>query len=119
MTDHTYDPRPMPQDQREGNLPIWAQALIRDLRKDCHEAQLVARQALLATDPNNSDAILDPHGEAPIGLGTLPYVRYRLPRGYVNICLRDNGDGSLEITTSDLMAIHPGSSNQITVSVRP
>ena len=122
-----YAPGPLPllraPDPREAKLPAWARTLLEDTRRDAaraldlaEHAQHHARRALLETGPTRCDTLLDPYGEAPIGLGDSPTVHFRTGHEtyfdvHVNVDV-------LDITASSSLVIEPAVSNHIRLYVR-
>jgi hypothetical protein len=67
-------------DSREANLPVWAKEILSHARIRTQNAETAAEEALLATDPANSTAILNMHADIPIGLGENPKVCFVFSR---------------------------------------
>lgn len=95
------------QDPREVKLPRWAQDLLASerLRRRGAESALQA-YATAAGNPEDSDAILEPYADQPIGLGDLPTVAFRLrPAGSSAsglVSIRLSGDRTqLNVLASD------------------
>lgn len=68
-------------DPREDKLPKWAREELHELRRRTREAEKLAEDARLATDPDSVDTLLMRGIREPIGLGTGPTVRFRLGDG--------------------------------------
>jgi hypothetical protein len=119
MGEKMYRRRPLAVDEREAKLPRWAQELISDLRHKTADAEEVAERAVLATNPEGSDAVLSPHSEAPIGLGKRPVASYRVPflgqpNGWIQVRLADEGHG-VNLMGSSSIIIEPHVTNSITI----
>lgn len=67
-------------DGREANLPVWAQEILSNARIRVQAAETHAEEALLATNPDTSTALLNMHAEIPIGLGEHPKVCFVFTR---------------------------------------
>lgn len=67
-------------DSREAKLPVWAQELLSNARIRVQAAETHAEEALLATNPDTSTALLNMHAEIPIGLGEHPKVCFVFSR---------------------------------------
>lgn len=64
--------------EQEARLPVFARRAIAELRYDLTRAQNAAEAARLATDPEQSLAVIERFGDHdPIGLGD-PLVTFRL-----------------------------------------
>lgn len=109
---------PLATDEREAKLPVWAQELVKDLRRIATNATRERDEARLATNPYSSDAILQPYAEVPIGLGAEPNVRFKLAlKEYVDVRLMDSPMRVLYVAGSDQIAIRPRSGNTATIEV--
>lgn len=109
---------PMVADPREAGLPKWAQAKLAEARRRVEMAERVARDARLATRPEESDAVLDQYGDVPVGLGKAPEVTFRLAgKETVTVRQRRGEPGVLEVSGSSSLAIRPQVSNVVTVAV--
>lgn len=108
-------------DAREPKLPKWAQDLLAQQRRVLQRLHAYAVEAQLATEPNDSDAVLRPYGEpqlglGPIGLGRHVSVRFLLaptpghPEPYVDLRLEDNRQ-ALRVMTGERLWLHPLASN--------
>jgi hypothetical protein len=118
---------PMKPDPREGNLPKWAQGLLGDMRRRTLDAEKGEQEARLATDPVNSDMIIDRYGKTPIGLGKGHRLRVTCvltrdhdddPLDWVDFRLSDQGHGlgrSVEVSASSTLNIQPQVTNVIYV----
>jgi hypothetical protein len=120
---HPYDPDP-----REAKLPVWAQDIIRSLRRQLAQADRLAETARLNTDPDTSTAVVDVpiygHGSdvgRTVGLGVRPNIGFRAgpgPGGNRVIHARQDEDGVLEVYTSGGgLAVVPWSGNAIRIRV--
>jgi hypothetical protein len=118
-----YDPDP-----REAKLPVWAQDLIRNLRRLTAEADQLAETARLNTDPDTSTAVVDVpiygHGSdvgRTVGLGIRPNIEFRAgtgPRGKKVIHARQTEDGLLDVYVSGGgLAVEPKASNAVYIRV--
>ena len=67
-------------DSREANLPVWAQEVLNNARVRTQHAEDAAQEALLATEPDESTALLNMHADIPIGLGKAPKVGFVFSR---------------------------------------
>lgn len=92
------------------------------MRMRLAEAVDRADRARLATSPAESDAIVEPFSEIPIGLGRGNRVRFFLDgasydstHSYVDV--RVNEWGELELTGGRALAIFPRVSNVITLKI--
>lgn len=80
-----------PPDPREARLPAWARELLAAYRREAERAVRANEEARLATAPEESDAVLAPYSEPPIGLGRNALVRFLLspeeedPTDYVDV----------------------------------
>ncbi|WP_367135863.1 hypothetical protein [Saccharothrix sp. HUAS TT1] len=105
-------------DPREEKLPRWARNKMEGLRRavslaalDVVAADQRADEARLATRPEDSDAVLDPYAEIPIGLGTGRRVRFRPNApddGYIDVWVEH---GEVQVMAHRRMAVLPQSSN--------
>lgn len=110
-------------DEREARLPKWAQDELATLRRRLSEAEASAEEALLATSPETSLAVVNPWDKIPIGLGSSPYLRVRFFVGpepsqdldYIDVGLRN---GRLELMGQRPFSVLPGSSNRVEVELR-
>lgn len=118
MTTHMRT-EPIPAaDPREDKLAVWAQDRLNRLRRIATEAQEAARDARLATKPEESHAVLDVHGEIPVGLGKDPEVTFYLEGGEcVTVRRRRTDPYTLEVSGSRAMAIRPRVANVVEVMV--
>lgn len=90
----------MQPDERESKLPVWAQTKLLDLRRVAQRAFSDLETSLLKTNPDESDAILNPYGNVqlgtgPQGLGPRPDVRFplrALDKGHAYIDARVTSD---------------------------
>jgi hypothetical protein len=80
----TYLDELMKADEREERLPRWVRDRMESLRRAVRNAALDvmaadqrAEEARLATRPEESEAVLNPYTDVPIGLGKDPRVRFR------------------------------------------
>ena len=80
-------------DPREKNLPVWAQGLIRELRRGCVDSLRWAEECRLDTAPEQSTMLVERFGAPPIGLGTDAHLVY----------LAEPGDDPL----MDGLSVHP------------
>lgn len=102
-------------DDREARLPRWAQDTLSALRRRLADAERLAEEARLATDPDESSAIIHPYDEVPIGLGNA-VVRFKLDDGeYVEVQVRD---GHVTVMGSSATLIMPYSSNHFAIKTR-
>lgn len=117
MTTHMRT-EPIPaEDPREDKLPVWAQDRLRRLRRLAQEAQEVARDARLETDPEGSHAVLDVHGEVPVGLGKDPEVTFYLEGGESVTVRRNRQDPfRLEVSGSRAITLRPRVANVVEVT---
>jgi hypothetical protein len=84
-------------DEREAKLPQWAQHKLATLRRAVAEADSRAEQARMATNPAESDMLIAPFDDIPVGLGRDVEVRAVLdpqrPRDrYVDLRVRRDRD---------------------------
>jgi len=83
MTSVSYVDRTMEEDARESKLPVWAQQKLRALRAVVAEQKSDLEAMLLASKPEESEALLNPYGNmslgtGPQGLGKRVMVRWPL-----------------------------------------
>ena len=106
-------------DPREARLPRWAQEKIRNLRRERNDAVKRADEVRRATDPADSNALLDYYDEIPIGLGNRPVwfrldgeslVHCRVEHGKLVVHGSQPGHGALNV--------QPMSSNVVYIVVR-
>jgi hypothetical protein len=96
-------------DAREARLPLWAQELIRSLRRERDEAETAADDARLATKPDESSAVLHPYSDIPIGLGRDARVRFKTGRNsWLDVQVR--GD-AIEVMGARCLELHAQSGN--------
>jgi hypothetical protein len=111
-------------DEREARLPKWAREEIRDLRRRVSEAESLAQQARLDTNPDGSNTQIQNYTDRNIGLGDETLIRFVLatfPDGreriYVDANVRTlHGETHLHVQSSDQLVIHPQSSNYVRVT---
>lgn len=104
-------------DTREARLPVWARRELEHLRQRLREAESSAREARLATGPEDSDVILDPYDTTPIRLGKGTRIRFLLSGGdplrhYVDVRV---SRGELDVLGGDTLAVIPWASNVVKV----
>lgn len=101
------------RDPREEKLPRWAQQELDRLRRKVADAERLAEEARLATKPEESDAILYPYDEVPVGLGRA-LVRFLLGGdAYVDARVVH---GSLELMTdAPGVLVRPRAANVVLV----
>lgn len=115
--------RALTPDPRERKLAVWAQNVINDLRRYLAQVHRAGVQSRLESDPEGSNAVLEPYGDvtlglAPIGLGPDAHVEYRLaPHQEVRIRA---SEGRLHVmSVGGRLIVRPTSSNTVTVEVDP
>ncbi|MET0904316.1 MAG: hypothetical protein ABWZ52_13840 [Acidimicrobiales bacterium] len=96
-------------DEREAKLPAWARQKLDQMRELTLGARRELEIALLASKPEESEAVINPYGNIELGLGALGLgrrvmVRWRLddPDGHAGIDVRQTTDGKwLYLASSD------------------
>jgi hypothetical protein len=107
---------PLPFDEREKNLPVWAQKQLVDMRRRVQFAEEAVDRARAEEDIHSSDAILHPYGEIPKGLGTGNTVRFKLGNlTWEFIDVRVSSGGVLQVMGGQGILIHPQASNVVSV----
>lgn len=116
-------------DGRESKLPVWAQNRIEGLIRVAAAARRELEEALLKTDPEGSEAVLHPYGNAslgtgPIGLGQHVLVSFPFGqtdgRGNREIdVLMDDGGKWLRLRGGSRLQAEFDSSNVLRVRVVP
>ena len=68
--------RYLKKDPREDKLPAWAKEKLREARYAARTQHERAETARLATNPHESDVVMAPFDDTPIGLGTHNPIRF-------------------------------------------
>jgi hypothetical protein len=119
---------PLPYDEREKNLPVWAQKQMADLRRRTQAAEEAVAAARDGEDLEGSDAIFRPYGDIPKGLGVGQTVRFKLtgdgaqPKfssDYIDIRVMGGYGNAVQIMGGRAVVLHPQSSNVINVRMAP
>lgn len=114
---------PIPdEDPREAKLPVWARDVLRACRRAATEAQAAARDARLSTNPDESRAVMDLHGDVPVGLGEHPDVSFMVPGrhradSYISVRHDRQHPERLRIMGAESVMIRLDSSNTFTVEL--
>ncbi len=105
-------------DDRETRLPKWAQEKLADARRRVESAERSANKARLATNPADTNTVIDPYADIPIGLPKNANVRFLLGderrRSYVDV--RVDGD-AVHVMGGGMLAVMPKSGNVVDVRV--
>lgn len=107
-------------DPREERLAKWARDLIDDLRRKVEDAEREAEEARLATRPDETDTVIQPYDDIPIGLPKGERVRFRLGppgdlRHYLEVRVAD--DFTVEVMAGASLRVYPRASNVILLQV--
>lgn len=111
---------PMQKDPREEKLPVWAAQALHRLRQRTLEAEAIAEEAKLATNPAESNTVLNPYGDT-IGLGNDVSIEFRLPdpnheTHKIKMRARINRHGVLEISGQAALIMRSEASNVLTIT---
>lgn len=101
-------------------LPKWAQREIERLERRVADAEMIAEEALLATDPDQTDTYVSPMYPKKIGLPSGERVCFRLGEGYeIEVRVKMEGGGRMVELSSGQgrLVIVPQVSNVIRVGV--
>lgn len=105
-------------DPREERLPKWAREQIARLRRIAVEEKGRADEARLATKAKDSDTIIKPYDDIPIGLGRGPLVRFVFDVGCLgSIDARVMDRKYLDLQSSRRIQVSPRASNHLMVEV--
>jgi hypothetical protein len=107
-----------PADQREAKLPNWAQDIINDLRRKLEHARTLAETTRLATDPDQSNTVIESYNTPTVGLGVSPNITFRLDANR-SARVRVQNERLHVMAIDGSVRVHPESSNTFTVSVAP
>lgn len=109
--------------EREERLPAWARDLLWEMRATMQSMKRDLDAALFASEPGESDAIINPFGNArsgtgPQGLGKDPEVRFVLTgrddRGFAHVDVRVSRDRRyLKVLGSGQLTVQPIVSNHL------
>lgn len=100
--------------ERLTKQPLWVHDMVAGLIRDREAAEKAAHDARLATNPDETNTLIDPYGKPPVGLPNDTSVRFRLTGDeYVDCRIKD---GELHIMGSSTLKITPNVSNVVTVS---
>lgn len=104
--------------EREAKLPAWVQDTLLGLRMELTAARDLAEQALLATTPSESDAVIRRLGDKDIGLGRDIVVSFRLgPDRFDAIDIRLDRDRSKKLlvvhAANPPLVVFPRSGNAV------
>ncbi len=105
-------------DDREKNLPKWAQELLISLRIEGREKdrQLAIARKDARTDGATGLVTADYLADEGFPLSDRAMVRFRLPNGNIDVMLREGGT-LLELNSSEAMLVLPRAGNSIHVRV--
>ena len=110
-------------DPREAKLPVWARTYIERLRRVAQDAERDRDEARLATNPAESDTVLDAYASIPIGLGKSPNVRFRLGSEerseWIDVRTHRDHEGKtyVEVRSGDSLLIRPQVTNVVRIEV--
>lgn len=119
--------QPIPADEREARLPKWAQDQMNSLRRRIQDAEEALEHDRLASKPEDSDMLLRPHDETPLGLGSghdahvRAVIDHDRPHDqYVDVrVVRGRGsDDYVELMGGSTLALEMQSSNVVKVRVQ-
>lgn len=112
-----------PTPEQIARLPKWARDHLDRLDRRVRDAERVRDEAVLATHPDDSDAVLRPNSDYPVGLGRRPRVRFRLGEEerweYVDVTVQTDvvtGRRYLELHGGSALALRPQVTNVLHVS---
>jgi hypothetical protein len=106
-------------DPREDRLPAWVRQQFATLRRRTEDAEQERADARLATDPAESDTVLDAYADIPIGLGKEAIVRFRLGdeerMEWIDAKVSHDAHGGtyLRLMSGENLQIEPCSSNRV------
>ncbi len=101
-------------DPREEKLPKWAREEFARLRRRAANAEQDAETARLATDPGESDTLIEPFEPVPVGLGNGTPVRFLLGDDYVDVRVKRESWGTFaEVMAGERVSVRPQSSNVV------
>lgn len=101
-------------DPREEKLPKWAREEFARLRRRTADAERDAETARLATDPADSDTLIEPYEPVPVGLGNGTPVRFLLGDDYVDVRVKRDSSGTYaEVMAGERVSVRPQSSNVV------
>lgn len=111
----------MSADPREQRLPVWAQTELTNLRRKLADAEKRAEETRLATNPAESDALLDYYDDIPIGLGKGKSVWFIVGQDQFgrdkHVYCRVERD-LLLVHGSEQINVQPSSGNVVQIEVR-
>jgi hypothetical protein len=121
----TTEPAALTVDEREERLPRWAQDKLAALRRVTRATLDELQHDRLASNPAESDMVLRPHDDVPLGLGTGFDARVRAildhdePDQWITLSVHPDRDGTyLELMGSATLQLTMQSSNVVKVRVR-
>jgi hypothetical protein len=106
------------QDPREERLPKWAQDALAHARRTAADALREREEARLATNPDETDTLVDPYGKPPIGLPKGERVRFLTggsDRDWIDV--RVDRDGYLKVMGETRLVIYAQASNVVFMRV--
>lgn len=112
------DRRIMAPQDRELRLPAYARGLIENLRRTVERLEGERDAARFATNPGESDTLIDVFADPPIGLGRGTMVRFLLngdPSSRVDV--HTDCDGAVLVHGSDPFILRMEASNSLRISV--
>lgn len=107
---------PIEPEEREANLPQWAQGKLSWLRQKLHEEKLAHQEALLVSEGQDSDTVVSRATRPDIGLGNGTLIEFRGDKGNFTVNI-DNGVLYASGTDRDLMIL-PSVVNAIRLELR-
>lgn len=106
----------MAREDREARLPSWARQLIGSLRLLVTRLESERDAARFATNPDESDTLIDFYTDPPVGIGRGTAVRFRLDREREYVDVR-NVDGEVRVSSGDRLVLRLEASNVLRITV--